>query len=119
MTREEVLDAAKACVLKDRNALYDSPERNFESIAALWSQYTGREFRAHDVAVMMALVKVSRIMTSPQHPDHWVDLAGYAACGAECATGDEEGKVREGMAKAAQEFHETVAGNIITLHNLG
>jgi hypothetical protein len=32
---------------------------------------------------MMALVKVSRISTSPSKLDHWVDLAGYAACGGE------------------------------------
>jgi hypothetical protein len=32
---------------------------------------------------MMALVKISRITPSPNIDDHWIDLAGYAACGGE------------------------------------
>ena len=31
----------------------------------------------YDVAAMMALVKISRITTSPGQADHWIDLAGY------------------------------------------
>jgi hypothetical protein len=40
------------------------------------------EFNALDVAAMMALLKVSRMKTSPEHLDNWDDLAGYAICGA-------------------------------------
>ncbi|MFN7882545.1 MAG: DUF6378 domain-containing protein [bacterium] len=27
---------------------------------------------------------MARLKNSPNHRDSWVDLAGYAACGAEC-----------------------------------
>jgi hypothetical protein len=37
-----------------------------------------------DVAAMLALLKIARLQQSPNHRDSWVDLAGYAACGAEC-----------------------------------
>jgi hypothetical protein len=37
-----------------------------------------------DVAIMMNLLKISRLSWSPTKEDHWVDAAGYAACGAEC-----------------------------------
>jgi len=87
--REVVLDTAKGYVLKDRNQAYDTPERNFEMIAELWMAYTGQTFTPHDVAVMMILVKVSRISTSPVKLDHWVDIAGYAACGGEVRPADE------------------------------
>jgi hypothetical protein len=43
----------------------------------------GDELTPADVAAMMILMKVSRITTSPGKEDNWVDIAGYAACGAE------------------------------------
>jgi len=85
--REEILDTAKGYVLKDRNQQYDTPERNFEMIAELWMAYSGKEFTPHDVAVFMLLVKVARISTSPGKADHWIDIAGYAACGGEVRPG--------------------------------
>jgi hypothetical protein len=81
--REQILDAAKAAVMHDRNADYDTPERNFGMISEMWSAYLGHQFSPHDVAAMMILVKVARISTSPAKEDHWVDIAGYAACGGE------------------------------------
>jgi len=38
-----------------------------------------------DVAIMSALIKVARLIESPGHRDSWLDLAGYAACGYQCA----------------------------------
>ena len=92
-TREDVLEEAKAAVLKDRNVDYGSPEQNFQVIAELWGTYlTARDIdfdlddpTPADVAAMMILMKISRIITSPQKRDHWVDIAGYACCGDECA----------------------------------
>ena len=91
MNRQETLDAASQCVLSDRNKDYGSPEDNFRTTAVMWQAYlqaSGRPvtLEPHDVAAMMALLKLARIATSPAKADHWVDMAGYAACGAECAT---------------------------------
>lgn len=83
MTRADCLDTAKNYVSADRQTDYGTPEQNFSRISSLWSAYKGVEFSAHDVAAMLALVKVARIATSPAKADNWVDLAGYAACGAE------------------------------------
>ena len=81
--RESTLDDAKLIISSDRNLDYGTPEQNFQTIASLWTTYTGRVVGPHDVAVMLLLVKVARIRTSPKKQDHWVDIAGYAACGAE------------------------------------
>lgn len=80
--RADILDTAKTYVLKDRNATHGDPEDNFGRIAELWSAYKRVPFNATDVAAMMALMKVARIAQSPDHRDSWIDLAGYAACGA-------------------------------------
>lgn len=83
MNREEAIKAVSACVLQDRNDAYGSPENNFASIAELWSCFLDVEIAPHQVAVMMALMKIARLKFNPTHADSWVDLAGYALCGAE------------------------------------
>lgn len=85
--REVILDTARQYVTKDRQSVYDTPENNFGMIAELWSSYTGTDIRTHDVAAMMALLKIARIKGSPAHMDNWIDIAGYAACGGEVAEG--------------------------------
>lgn len=86
MNRQQTLDAAAHAVMGAREAQYSPPENNFARIAAMWAAYKGVPFQAHDVAAMLALLKLARIATSPAYEDSWVDLAGYAACGAEVAT---------------------------------
>ena len=98
MTREMILDAARECVCGRREQDYGSPERNFNTIADLWSAYLqgiGVEIdflEAKDVAAMMALMKIARIASGHGKADNWVDLAGYAACGGEL---EEEIRVAE------------------------
>jgi len=90
--REQTLRTANTYVNGDRNAQYGDPSQDFLRTATYWQAYIAgiveREggaltIRPHDVAAMMALLKLSRISHSPTKHDHWVDLAGYAACGAE------------------------------------
>lgn len=93
MNRADLLTAALDAV-NARPKTYGPPERNFDRIASLWSAHTvnrygegvGLRFDAVDVACMMALMKIARLEETPDHMDSWTDLAGYAACGAECAT---------------------------------
>ena len=91
MTRKECLDAAAACVLKDRQNQYGGPENNFERIAQMWNGYLGTSsIKPWDVAAMMGMLKMARARFNPKYADNWVDMAGYAACGIECATAQEE-----------------------------
>lgn len=85
MTRRECLDKAAECVLQDRASQYGGPEDNFGRIAKLWSTYTGTVLDGIDVAMMMSLLKVARIRNNKDYSDGYIDLAGYAACGAELA----------------------------------
>lgn len=90
MNRRECLDAADDCVMRDRQAAYDTPERNFERIATIWSVIFGHPIASSQVALALAGVKVARLSGNLAHADSWVDLAGYAACGAEVATEERE-----------------------------
>lgn len=82
--RAEVLNEANSIVNGARATTYGGPEDSFKAIGQLWQAYAGVAFTPSDVAIMLALLKVARLKTSPNHRDSWVDLAGYAACGAEC-----------------------------------
>lgn len=84
-TRGNLLDVAKTYITKDRQADHGDAEDNFSRIAQYWSVHLGTPVKAHDVAVMMALLKVARIKQNPNHIDNWVDGAGYFACGGEIA----------------------------------
>lgn len=90
MRRQQVLDTARDIVCTgDRQLNYGKPEDNFKNIAALWSDYLHRPISSTDVGIMMILMKVARLMKTPQHSDSYVDIAGYAACTAEIATAQE------------------------------
>ena len=80
--REKLLDDAKKIVCGERDKQYGTIEDNFGFIANLWTVYTGVGIEARDVANMMILLKIAR-NTNSGHRDNWVDIAGYAACGAE------------------------------------
>lgn len=84
-TRAHILDTAKRAVTADRNTTHGKPEDTFGDIAEMWSVYVGKAISAHDVAAMMALLKICRAKSNPRNEDNWVDLAGYAACGGELA----------------------------------
>lgn len=85
MNRNECLDAARQAVA-ERGLNYGSPENNFSLIARLWSAWLGVEVKAHDVAIMMSMLKAARIKNMPNHEDSWVDGGAYFACGVEVAT---------------------------------
>lgn len=92
VTKRDVLEKAIAAVA-DRGLNYGKPEDNFARIANLWNAHlenrgilppnVASAITAGDVAAMMALMKIARLENDPSHLDSWVDLAGYAACGAE------------------------------------
>lgn len=88
--RTRLLADATEIINGDRNVQYGEPSQDFERTALLWTVYlSGRSVvQSHDVAAMMCLLKLSRITWSPEVRDHWVDLAGYAACGFETTVHD-------------------------------
>lgn len=88
MNRSQILDTAKEYITKDRADTHGDAESNFGLIAAYWSAHLNVSIRAHDVAVMMTLMKLARAKANPKHTDNWIDGCGYLACGGEIATGE-------------------------------
>ena len=83
MTREEIIKQIEKCILNDRQNTYGTPENNFQTIANFWNEYLGVKddfFKLSPkyVAIMMMLLKVARMKSSPNHIDNFVDCAGYS-----------------------------------------
>lgn len=90
MRRHEVLDAAFEAVTVDRAATHGKPEKTFGQIAAVWSARLGVRITAAQVCILLVDLKTCRAWGNPGHADNWVDMAGYAACGAELAAGADD-----------------------------
>lgn len=86
--REEILTAAIDIITNDRNNAYGPPTQDFQRIAGAMTAYGFRInnciIEPHHVAMIMVLLKLSRITWSPGKQDSWLDAAGYIACGWEC-----------------------------------
>jgi hypothetical protein len=89
MKRGNILGQAHELTHGDRNKNYGSPLTNHERIASLWSTYLETQIRPDQVAICMALVKVARLIQTPDHLDSYIDGAAYMAIAGEIVSEDE------------------------------
>lgn len=94
--RAQLLSDAIDLIDGDRHNDYGSAIDDFACIAEFWQTYLTRtilrrgklDIAGHDVAIMMNLLKTSRIGWNPQKRDSWLDTNGYAGTGWECVVAD-------------------------------
>jgi len=67
----------------DRNDQHGDRHESFESAALVWSWWLGIEVTKHDAAIMLQLLKISRIKTGEHNEDDYTDSAAYAALAGE------------------------------------
>lgn len=98
MTRENTLNFALDYVTNDRNVDNGNPEDNFSAIAEIWTFWLERKYgitfklTPTDVAMLSLMIKIARLIVTETKHDNWIDIAGYAACGAETASIEERNK---------------------------
>jgi hypothetical protein len=96
--RADLLAGAERAVNGDRDIDYGDPVRDFERQAVMIQAYLEGiiEHRGElridpaDIAAIMVIVKTARLVTNPAKMDTWMDIAGYAACGWDCAVDSQE-----------------------------
>lgn len=87
---ETVLDEAQRLVNGPKQTDYGPPELNFKRLADLWNAYIQNRtdpsapIQSWEVADLFILHKLARNQQS-QIRDTYVDIIGYAYCGARCA----------------------------------
>ena len=89
ITAQEVLDEAGA-IRASRGSIYGHPYINHLRISKLWSAYLDFPVTPDQVALCMALVKVSRLTETPGYRgrDGYIDLVAYGSLAAQLATTD-------------------------------
>lgn len=74
------LCAADRLIRGQRAEEYGDAKTSFRQIAELWAAYLGTSVKSQDVAIMMALLKISRFKNSHySHRDSLIDMLGYLA----------------------------------------
>ena len=85
-----VLDEAAAATSGDRRRDYGTATANHERIAAGWNWYLDARpdkdapISPLDASMMMIVLKIARSVHRPKR-DNFVDIIGYARCGAQIA----------------------------------
>ena len=83
MSEQSVAQEAHGLVHGARNKTYGHPYDDYTRTAGLWSAFLGVEITPGQAALMMLLMKVSRLRNTPDHRDSLVDACGYAMVAAE------------------------------------
>ena len=63
--------------LIEERSNYGDPRENHQRIARMWSAWLGKRITAYEVAVMMTIVKLSRMKGDPVHGDNYEDAVSY------------------------------------------
>ena len=80
---KQFLMSAHILVGGQRHKDYGDKVDNHKNIAKLWSAYKDTEITAHDVAIMMCLLKIARTKLGDISEDTYIDMAAYGAIAGE------------------------------------
>ena len=80
---KEILSEATRLVGADRQKDYGDKVETHNNIAKLWSAYLDIKIEAHDVAIMMTLLKVARTKLGAVSKDTYIDMSAYRAIAGE------------------------------------
>ena len=83
MKTKEFLSEAIRLSGTDRQKDYGDKTENHSNIARLWSAYLDIPIQAHDVAILMALLKIARTKLGAVSKDTYVDMSAYSAIAGE------------------------------------
>ena len=83
MKSNQFLNRASVLVQGQREKDYGDKKENHNNIAKLWSAYLGISVTAHDVALMMVLLKMARTKLGQVSRDTYIDMSAYSAIAGE------------------------------------
>ena len=74
----DILNAATS-IIHERGQAYGGIEESFTHSASMASMRLGRQISPREVAIVMACVKMARLVANPTHLDSAIDLINYEA----------------------------------------
>lgn len=115
----DILSKARTTIDGDREDDYGDKVESFTRIGVIWGQllHLPEPIAPRQVSIMMAGLKLSRLSTSLDHEDSWVDAAGYLAIGAELPFEAEANAPLDGGTKSLSKLADLVDSELIRRHN--
>ena len=83
MKSNQFINQASVLLKEQRETDYGDKVENHNNIAKLWSAYTDTDIDAHDVAIMMSLLKIARTKLGAVSKDTYIDMSAYSAIAGE------------------------------------
>jgi hypothetical protein len=83
MKSNQFLNQASVLVQGQREKDYGDKVENHNNIAKLWSAYLDIPVTAHDVAILMSLLKIARTKLGAVSKDTYIDMSAYGAIAGE------------------------------------
>tara|TARA_R100000458_G_C8062730_1_gene104950 strand:+ start:66 stop:335 length:270 start_codon:yes stop_codon:yes gene_type:complete len=83
MKSNQFLNQASVLVQGQREKDYGDKVENHNNIAKLWSAYLDIPITAHDVAILMSLLKIARTKLGAVSKDTYIDMSAYGAIAGE------------------------------------
>ena len=80
---KEYLEEAINLVGGQRHVDYGDKKENHNNIAKPWDAYLDVKIDAHDVAIMMTLLKIARTKLGKRTSDTYIDASAYMAIAGE------------------------------------
>lgn len=109
MKARDVIDTAMATIV-DRSTVYGDMQDTFDRVAKMASVMLGKEITAYECSLIMMALKMSRIASTKDHHDSYVDLIAYTGFAAELANKDNRAKK-----DFEDKFAESVSNAVISL----
>ena len=86
MKKRALLEKSISLITGDREEDYGDIRQNFKDIADGWAMVFHHPVEPWQVAACMVVVKLARLVKTPEHIDSWADASGYIGIGCELAT---------------------------------
>lgn len=94
-----------ARIFNDRNPKYGDMRIGMENVATIATLITGIQLTAHDIALVLHAVKLSRLNADRRNPDHYIDGVNYLAFAGELIEPPPaEGELRAALSVIDDEF---------------
>jgi hypothetical protein len=113
MITKECLEQAIGLSAVDRQKDYGDKVENHSNIARMWSAYLKVKIEAHDVAILMTLLKIARTKLGAVSKDTYIDMAAYSAIAGEIKFKEDMKKESEGERRGREtaEYIKGLNGN--------
>ena len=83
MKSDQILNRASILVKGQRQTDYGDKTENHKNIAKLWTAYLDVPLEAHDVAILMVLLKIARTKVGVVSEDTYIDMSAYSSIAGE------------------------------------